>query len=255
MKRESEDGVTGPPVESPSVREGLILGAHWGFLAFFIGVGGYYVITLIMTVVLSGHFGQFDPLELRDSGPLLLLAFVPNVLLGLGPALGSWLWGRGLRVDFGLLPTLRDVKIGLACGGFALLAGYLLNLVLLVVYGAQGATDGPLAELSGDLGDNLVWLALAAVIVVIGAPVTEELLIRGTLWLGLARHQVPSWVILVLTSIVFALLHGEQTRTIALFGQGLAIGAARYFTGRVGSSVVAHAANNLPPALLLFSAH
>jgi membrane protease YdiL (CAAX protease family) len=59
-------------------------------------------------------------------------------------------------------------------------------------------------------------------------------------------------VVLVLTAIVFAYLHGKPTRTIALLGQGLAIGAARYFTGRVGASVIAHAANNLPPALLLF---
>jgi membrane protease YdiL (CAAX protease family) len=243
------------PVVSASARDGLVLGAHWGFLAFFLGIGGYHLITLVMTAALSGHFGQFDPLELKTIGPLLLLAFLPNLFLGLGPVVGSKLWGMGLRADFGLLPTLRDLKIGLACGGFALLAGYLLNLVLLAVYGADGMADNPLTELSTDLGDNVVWLVLAAIVVVVGAPLTEELLVRGTLWSGLEHYRVPTWVILVLTSVVFALLHGEPTRTIALFGQGLAIGAARYFTGRVSASVVAHAANNLPPALLLFSAH
>jgi hypothetical protein len=45
------------------------------------------------------------------------------------------------------------------------------------------------------------------------------------------------------------LRHGEPTRTIAMFGQGLAI--ARRVFHRPG--VVAHAANNLPPALLLFA--
>jgi membrane protease YdiL (CAAX protease family) len=230
----------------------LVLGAHWGFLAFFIGIGGYHLITLIMAAALSGHIGQFDPLEMRDVGPLLLLAFLPNLLLGLGPVIGSKLWGCGIRADFGLVPNQRDVKIGLACGGLALLAGYLVNLVLLAVYGTDRVSDGPLSELSSDTGNDTVWLVCAAAIVVFAAPVTEELLVRGTLWISLERHRVPQWVVLVLTAIVFAYLHGEPTRTIALLGQGLAIGAARYFTGRVGASVIAHAANNLPPALLLF---
>jgi membrane protease YdiL (CAAX protease family) len=241
-------------VEEPDGRRtGLVFGAHWGFTAFFAGIAGYYLVTLVMTAMLSGHFGEYDPLELRDTGPLLLLAFLPNLLLGLGPAVGSKVWGEGLREDFGLRPTWRDVKIGVACGAAALVAGYLLNLLLLAVYGTDNVSDGPLSELSdGTAQSDTVWLVLAAVIVVLAAPLTEELLFRGTLWGALGHHRIPAWVILVVTALVFALLHGEPTRTIALFGQGLAIGLARYLSGRVSASVIAHAANNLPPAVLLF---
>jgi membrane protease YdiL (CAAX protease family) len=241
-----------PPV--PAARDGLVRGAHWGLLAFFLGLGGYHLVTLAISALVAGSLDQFDPLELHNVGPLLLLAFLPNLLLGLGPAFGSRRWGNGLRRDFGLVPNWRDVKVGLACGGFALLAGYLLNLVLLAAYGTDRVPDSPLTELSDGLGDNTVWLALAAVVVVIGAPVTEELLVRGALWGSLEFYRVPRWAILVLTAIVFAHLHGEPTRTIALFGQGLAMGVARMVTGRVGAGIVAHAANNLPPALLLFAA-
>ena len=54
-------------------------------------------------------------------------------------------------------------------------------------------------------------------------------------------------------ALVFAQVHGEPSRMLALFGQGIAIGAARMITGRVSASIVAHATNNLPPALLLLS--
>ncbi|NIH81860.1 CPBP family intramembrane glutamic endopeptidase [Amycolatopsis viridis] len=235
------------------VRSRLVLGAHWGFLAFFAGLGAYHLVTVVMTVMRSGH-ASVDPLELLDVGPVLLLAFVPSLLLGLAPLVASKRWGSGPHADFGWLPTLRDVKVGLACGVLALLAGYLVNLVLLGVYGTDRVSDSPLTDLAESGGsDELVWLALAAVVVVIATPMAEELLVRGSLWGALEHHRLPQWVIVVLTAVVFAYLHGEPTRTLALLVQGLAIGVARWRTGRVGASFVAHAANNLVPALLLFT--
>ncbi|WP_020671253.1 CPBP family intramembrane glutamic endopeptidase [Amycolatopsis nigrescens] len=249
MDREQGDEPSAPP----SAGAGLVLGAHWGFLAFFLGFGGYQLAALIMTAALSGRVNEFDPLELPEVGPLLLLAFVPNLLLGLAPALAARLWGPGFKATFRLLPTLRDLKVGLACGGFALLAGYLLNLLLLGVYGTDQLDDNPLTGLSEGLGDGTVWLVLAAVIVVAAAPLTEELLVRGALWNALAHYRVPGWVILILTSVIFAQLHGEPARTVALLAQGAAIGFARLTTGGVAAPLVAHAANNLPAALTLFA--
>lgn len=226
---------------------------HWGFPAFFAGLGAYHLLTLGMTALRSGH-ASADPFELPDVGPMLLLAFLPSLVLGLGPVIASCRWGDGPHADFGWVPNLRDVKVGLACGGLALLTGYLLNLLLLGVYGVGRVADGPLGGLAEgvDAGDT-VWLVPAAVIVVAVTPLAEEVLLRGALWGALEHHRLPPWVIIVLTAVVFAYLHGEPSRTIALLGQGLAIGVARWRTGRVGAAFVAHAANNFPPALSLFT--
>ncbi|MEU6642324.1 CPBP family intramembrane glutamic endopeptidase [Saccharomonospora sp. NPDC046836] len=236
---------------SPSIREGLVLGAHWGFLAFFASLGGYYLLSLLLTGLVV-HGGALGPVQLAHLGPLVLLAFVPNLLLGAGPAFAARRWGHGVLAEFRVVPDLRDLKVGLACGGFSLLAGYLMNLLLLHVYGTTRMTD-PLTEVFGGLTAHLAWLIVAAVVVVAVAPLTEELLVRGALWNGLAHYRVPDWVILVLTALVFAQLHAEPTRMLALLAQGIAIGSARMITGRVGASLVAHATNNLVPALLLFS--
>ncbi|WP_199430319.1 CPBP family intramembrane glutamic endopeptidase [Qaidamihabitans albus] len=243
---EQEDG-------PPPVREGLVLGAHWGFLTFFAGLGGYYLLSLVLAAFASGASTGAEPLDLPDLGPVVLLAFVPNLLLGLAPAIGSRRWGRGLRADFGLLPNGRDVKVGLACGGFALLAGYLLNLLLLGIYGPERMST-PLTEIFEGISASTLWLVVAALMVVLAAPLTEELLVRGALWNALRHYRVPGWGVLLLTSLVFAQLHGEPERLIGLLGQGIAIGSARLITDRVGASLVAHGANNLPPALLLFAA-
>jgi membrane protease YdiL (CAAX protease family) len=121
------------------------------------------------------------------------------------------------------------------------------------VYGEEHLPETPLAEVLEGLGGNLLWLAVAALIVVAAAPIAEELLMRGALWNALAHHRVPPWVILVVTAVVFAYLHAEPARTVPLVAQGIAFGAARMITGRTSAAVVAHAANNAPPAALLLT--
>ncbi|WP_033295406.1 CPBP family intramembrane glutamic endopeptidase [Amycolatopsis jejuensis] len=231
-----------------------VFGAHWAFVAFFAGVAGYHLVTLGTAAAVNHQFGDDDPVDLF-AGPLLLLAFLPNLVLGLGPLLGSARFGTGPEADFGLRTRGRDVRIGLACGALALVVGFLLNLGEIAIFGGDEVSDSPLTDLPDVSGGNPVWLVAAALVLVIAVPVTEELLVRGALWNALVHHRVPPWVVLVLTSLVFAQLHGEATRTIALFGQGLVLGLARYYSGRTSASVIAHAANNLPPAVLLFTGH
>ncbi|MET9260175.1 CPBP family intramembrane glutamic endopeptidase [Amycolatopsis sp. NPDC004079] len=231
-----------------------ILGAHWAFAAFFFGVAGYYLVTLLTAAAFNRHVGDDDPVE-AYAGPLLLLAFLPNLILGLGPAIASLRYGSGLERDFGLRTRGRDLRIGLACGLLALVVGFVLNAAEIAVFGGDEVSDSPLTDLPDVSGGSPVWLVTTALVLVIAVPLTEELLLRGALWNALAHYKIPPWVVLVLTSLVFALLHGETTRTIALFGQGLVLGLARHYSGRTSASVLAHAANNLPPAVLLFTGH
>ncbi len=235
----------------PATRDGLAVGAHWGLLAFFIGLGGYHLLALLVALVVHGRYSGPTPLDLPELGPLILVAFVPHAMLAFGPLAGSRLWGRGVRADLPLLPAMRDLRIGVACGAIAVVTGSVLNLVLMTVHGNADSAENPLSELAEGLGDNTLWLIVLALLIVTAVPAAEELLVRGALWNGLAHYRIPQWAILALTAVVFAYLHEEQTRTVALFGQGLAIGAARMITGRLGASVVAHATNNLLPALVL----
>lgn len=224
--------------------------AHWGFLAFFTGLAGYHVATLVFTAATADRFAEVDITDPPVLGPLLLLVFLPNVLLGLGPVVVSWRRGSGPARDFGLVPTWRDVKVGLAAGGAALLAAWLVGALLLRFNPDQSSSLEQIEALSGG---RTVWLAAAALFVLIGAPLTEEILTRGALWQALAHYHVPRLAILALTALIFAFLHEESWRMIGLFAQGLAIGAARMITGRVAASVVAHAANNLLPAVYLYT--
>lgn len=226
----------------------LVFGAHWGLLAFFAGIGTYYVLAALAGLFVNGWSGPGT--ALTELGPVLLLAFLPTLSLGLGPVIGAARWGGGVRTAYRFVPNRRDLRVGVVCGIFAIFAGYVLNWVMIATYGSD-ELETPLGDIREGLGNNIVWLVVAMVILVLAAPLAEEFLARGALWSALEHYRIPPWAILALTSVVFALLHAEPARTVALLGQGVAIGAARMITGRVGASAVAHATNNLPPALLL----
>lgn len=225
----------------------------WGIPAFFLGYGSFYIASLIISAVVASLAVNLDNVPSADRGPLVLLALAPNVLLGVAPAVLSWWKGHGLRRDFGIVPTRRDVWIGLLCGLVAFGLGLVINLLLQNLVFKNGTPgSNAVQQLSGLSGGRTVWLAVAALYVVIGAPLMEETLVRGALWGALEHYKLHRYAILALTSILFAFMHQEPTVTLALFCQGVAIGTARMITGRIGASMIAHATNNLIPALLLF---
>lgn len=245
---------TGEPNVRPRYWEAQVEAARrgslaWGFAAFVLGYGGYYLVGLLVSGALPARTPGFDPAHPPSLSPLLLLAFAPNIMLGLIPAVLSWWKGHGPRSDFGIVPTWRDVKVGLVCGLSALVASSVLSLVLIRVSGAL--PDERITQLTQ--GPKSIWLLLFALFAFIGAPLTEELLVRGALWGALEHYRVPRGSVLLLTALIFALIHLDLFRLPILFVGGIALGYARMTTGRIGASMVAHATNNFLPALVLFA--
>ncbi|APU19773.1 CPBP family intramembrane glutamic endopeptidase [Actinoalloteichus sp. GBA129-24] len=225
---------------------------HWGFLAFFLGWGGYYLTGMLLSVVMAGRFENFDQLDPPPLGPLLLLSLLPNLFLGLGPAVLSWWKGSGLRRDFGILPKWRDVWVGLSCGGAGLLGAFIVALMVMGSAGESG-DDSAISGMGALFEGQAVWVFCLALFMFIGAPLTEELLVRGALWGALEHFKVPRYAILLLTTFVFALIHEEPMRTPILLVGGLAMGIARMITGRVSAAIIAHATYNFLPALIFYT--
>lgn len=84
---------------------------------------------------------------------------------------------------------------------------------------------------------------LLALIVVVGAPVVEELIYRGLLQRSLSQRVGPVAGVLIV-SVLFALIHLTPVEYPGLFVAGLLFGACFAVTGRLGTAIVAHAAFN-----------
>ena len=94
------------------------------------------------------------------------------------------------------------------------------------------------------------WLVGLVVVVVIGAPIVEELMYRGLLQ-GAAVRRLNEAVAVVVVAAFFALIHFRWVEFPGLFAFGLILGACAMRTRRLGMGIAAHMAFNATGLLLV----
>lgn len=82
------------------------------------------------------------------------------------------------------------------------------------------------------------------------APICEEVFFRGFLFMGLARRMPVGWA-LVISSLLFAIAHGDPGSFIVLCVIGLALAFLRWRTQSLWPSILLHMLNNGLGALLI----
>ena len=87
------------------------------------------------------------------------------------------------------------------------------------------------------------WIFLLALVVVVGAPIVEEIVYRGVVQPGLVSSWGRTTGILV-TAALFAAIHMQPVEFPGLFAFALVLGWARHSTGTIGTSIVTHMAFN-----------
>ena len=111
-----------------------------------------------------------------------------------------------------------------------------------------------LEERAQDLADRATGFSvvLLVLVVVVGAPIVEELVYRGLLQRSMASvaGAVPA---LILTSIWFSLIHFSPVEYPGLFLAGLVFGAGVVITNRIGPAIVTHAAFNATGIIMVLS--
>jgi membrane protease YdiL (CAAX protease family) len=105
--------------------------------------------------------------------------------------------------------------------------------------------EDELAENAKDLVDraNGIGVALLILMVVVGAPVVEELVYRGLLQGALVR-RLGRGVGLLAAAALFALIHFRPVEYPGLFVAGLVFGGCALIGGRLGPAIAAHLAFN-----------
>ena len=155
--------------------------------------------------------------------------------------------GLGIKHDWKFVSALpNDIFIGLL-------------LAVLCLAGSQAATFGAAALVglgdtadasnTGILEDNRgsIWLVGVILLVVIGAPLAEELLFRGLI-LRVLQKTFGSVFAIIASSLLFALPHWQVDATwqetvvllSALGAVGLVLATGAVVTNRLGPAVIAH---------------
>lgn len=232
------------PESSPTVRARDVL-TYWL---------GAFVLANIASVAVVSVFGR--GYESGDNLPTWLIAASAAAMWSMWIALT----GRYLRVPIGKIWRtvkapfqVRDVLVGIPLGIASQLI--LVNVVtwpLSKLFPDSFSFD-EVSKRASDLADNArgVWIFVLIVVVVIGAPIIEEMVYRGVLQPGL----VTAWGSrggLWFTAILFAAIHFQPIEFPGLLSFALVLGWARQSTDRLGLPIVTHMAFNASGLLLVF---
>lgn len=182
--------------------------------------------------------------------PVVVSVLWIPVLIGLR-IVSNTVGTRRMRDDFGLRFRRVDL-LGIPLGVVCQLV--LLELVYLPLRALWPGTFGrPEVEAAArDLFDRSTgfWRVAIVAIVVIGAPLVEELLYRGLILRAL-DSRLNDVLALVLSALWFAAAHLQGVQFPGLIAFGVVLGFCAQSTGRLGMGVLAHASFNATTVVLL----
>ncbi|MCR0204341.1 CPBP family intramembrane metalloprotease [[Clostridium] innocuum] len=137
--------------------------------------------------------------------------------------------------DWNFLTILYYTIIGM---GLSCAAGFVIQLVnqFLTDFGVTMTT--PDFSMTTDFTYNLIIVLSACVI----APIFEELLFRGLILQTLKRHG--NVFAIVVTSLLFAMMHGNLPQAVPVFALSLVISYAVIKTGSILPGIAIHFLNN-----------
>ena len=202
-------------------------------------VAGFFAANLAVAVA-TGAGADVDSLAVTSAGLVGLWIGLIVSMWAICRAKGSGQFGA----DFGLRLEPRRDLLGLPMG----LAFQVLVVPLLYVPLTRFITDlnerleAPARELT-DQATRGPGLVLLGVLVVVGAPIVEELFYRGMLLRSLQRRFGPA-VAVSGSALVFAGAHFELLQFPALLALGVLLGILAVRYERLGPSIFCHAGFN-----------
>ena len=176
----------------------------------------------------------------------------------IGQQLGQIVWpwavskwkGFGMRRDWrwGFEPA--DIGLGLGLGLLAQFAAYLVSLGVSALVGLENESDADNTQILTD-AEGSPWLWVMVGIVVLGAPLSEEILFRGLVLRAFEKRGGKILAVLGST-ILFSVVHytgAGADGTLVLLSSigvvGLVLGIGAIVFDRLGPGIIAHMAFNL----------
>ena len=170
-----------------------------------------YGLSLLIVVILP-------PLLFKDK-----IAKITRERLGLR-GLPTW-------TDVGLAPVGYIVSILIAAGLTALFN-------MMTWFNARETQDLGYSYYMQGWERGLAFIMLAVI-----APIVEEIIFRGWLY-GKLRIKIPKWVAILVTSLLFGLIHLQWNVGITVFAMSVVNCILREVTGTIYAGMLVHMLNN-----------
>nr|WP_245788186.1 type II CAAX endopeptidase family protein [Amycolatopsis marina] len=224
---------------------------RWGFGAFLL-VEAVLLASAAFVGVLLGKPADGGPLPVWH---VLIGTMAPTVIAASVAILITVVRGNGPLADLHLSWRWDDVRLGLRLGVVGLICTTVGAFVWTQAVGEENATSAISAMVEDQPMSVSAAVAMFLYLWLLG-PICEEVIYRGLLWgaverLNWGNEKWGRLAAFLISTAVFAVSHLEPLRTTLLLVIAVPIGLARFFTGRLLGSVVAHQMNNFLPALAI----
>lgn len=237
VEADTTDGEPGRVVAEPISSPATLMDAAVGF---FVGIlASTFLGALVYTIV-------GDDSELAVTAASLIGLWIGLLWSAIR---ASRKRGTGsMRRDFGISVTWGDLWLGL-------LGGIGVQSIVAVMYLPFSEINSELSAPARELADqapNRAGLFALSALVVIGAPLVEEIFFRGVLMGALKR--LGSAIAVLVSAVAFAFVHfGQLLAMPAFVVLGVVLALLVLGTRRLGPAIVTHATfNAITMAVLLF---
>ena len=208
---------------------------------------GFGLAALAFIVLFAIGIGLFEALEpdpsenVEDVGISLIVFVVDIIALIVVPI--AVLGGR--RRAPPLLGLRRPTRATAGWAGAALAGSYIALWIYLGIVAALDIEDlEPVSAIDSDLPFSLEAAVLTGILVVLVAPVAEEIFHRGFLVGALARLW-GRWVAVLVSAATFAALHVDVGSLIPFFFVGVVFALVYLRSRDLGATILAHLLFNL----------
>lgn len=234
----------------PIRRDALLLALgfpFWVFLGFMLAQ--FVAIGILRALQWAGlPLKEMNEATLSFTAGVLIYAIAIAIVIGVP----RFVWkARTSAKDLGLqrLPTWRDF-VWVPAGAL----GYLALTLVVSVFGMLFLTFVDYSQVQntgfGGMSHQYEY-ALAFITLVILAPFAEETLFRGYLF-GKLRKYVPLWLAILITSLLFAVVHGQWNVGLDVFALSIILCLLRVVSGSLWPSIMLHMLKNGVAFYLLF---
>lgn len=211
----------------------------WVFLGFMLAQALILAILWILQQV-GVSFGSVNEIVFNAVGGAVIYATALLVVFGV-----PWLVKkrRTTKEDLGIQRSLGWMDIVWAPAGLivyfiatALVAAFAMAFLPFVDY--DQAQNTGFAGVSTQLEYTLAFMSLVVI-----APIAEELLFRGYLF-GKLRKHTPLWISILITSLLFAIVHFQWNVGIDVFVLSIVLCLLRVVSGSIWPAILLHMLKN-----------
>ena len=204
----------------------------WIMVLFLAGMFLGGIVTTVLTLTMSISFATTYGMVI-----VYPLQFIPAMLYASAKSRRNEGFEKGYAIDSNNFGGRKSWSMALIVSAMALAGAFVIEPISMLLPEMSEVMKAAMEMLL----DGPVWIVLISVSVF--APFFEEWLCRGIILRGLLTKVKPAWAI-VISALVFGLIHGNLWQAIPAFIIGVILGYVYYKTGSLKLTMLMHCVNN-----------